>query len=836
MIPKKSLLSLLLVIGITGSLYPDPTLDHTSALSDQGLDEDENDLPDLVPARPLSDITEPVHAKIKDVTYAQYLSAVFGGEDSGYEDTKASSGYIALHNGIISSALPNAQEPEKNAFLRKMHDRSLAEQLFAHEKSAWRSTIIRNRFESTLKGYLEDQFLLHLLGTHSIPYKEISSMDFYILQTQKAVVVINDDRTPLQRTEIDYLARLIPGAAQRAAHVHSQKGGTFRITPEDLYGALEQESAEINNKKGVAFGRQLFETYLATVPSLEGELKQGKNHNELHVNGTRVYSLTYGPSPSAFPDGSWLSATEIKELAEAITKNSILPHYPADQVSAVALENIHFLEYTSRHPLEERISNNLELSWLRTELEKKPQKFQALFLISFEKQWTSCVITKMHDKVTFTVIDPHNKDRQYEEAITALVDTVQEALQIAKKLAPEKKKDDFIKDLLGEKEETSTDTTAATKKNSVNYDAPLVNLRDDEIPSLEDLFGGKIPNEVAICIKQMKREAAPRSAGTKLKNCLLLYGPPGTGKSTIAQVMARAAGRKIVYAGGGDFRDAYQGSGKAKLDALFAEALKLGNCIILIDEIDGTSSRLQPHGSTQEDNRALKSFITTLDQYRHDPRIFVICTTNYPENIDPAVMRRCKTIEIPLPDYAKRKKIINYYLHQNGIEVVSRTPHALSPDFYDKILSATEGFSGDDIGEMINNAVYEYQEGLKPEYRLGVDFRFQGIDLYNKSILANLGELALLPLTPVFMVIGESDLDKHVYSAYMRRIKLRKDLKENERKNDPTDKYAKDPFMTRFYNRNYDNAGTAIERGFWDILVRHGWKKVFRAMKINILD
>ncbi len=70
----------------------------------------------------------------------------------------------------------------------------------------------------------------------------------------------------------------------------------------------------------------------------------------------------------------------------------------------------------------------------------------------------------------------------------------------------------------------------------------------------------------------------------------------------------------------------------------------------------------------------------------------------------------------------------------------------------------------------------------------------------------------------------------------MRRIKLRKDLKENERKNDPTDKYAKDPFMTRFYNRNYDNAGTAIERGFWDISVRHGWKKVFRAMKINILD
>jgi hypothetical protein len=205
----------------------------------------------------------------------------------------------------------------------------------------------------------------------------------------------------------------------------------------------------------------------------------------------------------------------------------------------------------------------------------------------------------------------------------------------------------------------------------------------------------------------------------------------------------------------------------------------------------------------------------------------VICTTNYPENIDPAIMRRFKRIEIPLPDYPKRKKIVSYYLKQNGVRVASRTPNALSPDFYDKLISATDGFSGDSLGDMINNAVYEYEEGLAPESRIGLGFRFQGIDLYNKGVFENLGELLLLPLMPVFMVVGESELDKHVYSQYKRQLKIQADIKENERKNDPNDRFAKEPFFTRILKRNFDHAGTALERGCWDMAARQVWHRAF---------
>ena len=90
---------------------------------------------------------------------------------------------------------------------------------------------------------------------------------------------------------------------------------------------------------------------------------------------------------------------------------------------------------------------------------------------------------------------------------------------------------------------------------------------------------------------------------------------------------------------------------------------------IMIDEIDGTSSKIEQRGSTEEDNRALKSLITTLDQHRHDPDLFIFCTTNYPDRIDPAIMRRFTTISIPLPKLQGRKKIVERYFNLNGVKV-----------------------------------------------------------------------------------------------------------------------------------------------------------------------
>lgn len=730
---------------------------------------------------------------VLDVAYQQYST----GPSSEGSGSPAASGYNALKSGLISLELPQANEIQRKEILNKIQDQGASNALFADEKSPWRALVIKKRVEKTVRNYLlYKYYMAFLLAAKSITQAQ------------------NEQEQASLQAEFEYVAELIQDAAQR----HARKigaGETLTSSREEIYAALEEEA----QSKGRKFDQALWEKYFGQLQPISAQLKTDCNHNKVLEGEKIVYQELYGPknTQEQSPNGSWLSGSEIKTLAAEAIQD------PSDMPGQVKDVSVHALEFTSKPTLEENQLITKEISWLHAELGKNPQEFKTLFFIGFEKEWTSCLISKSGKTITLTLLDPLNKDRHKEKGIALLADAIQDAL--SPKASPSPNLDPF----LGPKGDKKDGAAPQ------NYNAPLAHLKDDEIPSLQDLFGEKIPNVVNVCIKQMEQDTPKKSAGTKLKNCLLLYGPPGTGKSTIAQVMARAAGRDIVYAGGGDFRDAYQGSGKAKLDALFAEAKRRGNCIILIDEIDGTSSRLQPHGSTQEDTRAIKSLITTLDQYRQDPDIYVICTTNYPENMDPAILRRFKTIEIPLPDYQKRKKIIDYYLKKNEVVVASKTPDAVSPDFYDKLLSATEGFSGDTLGEMINSAVFEFQAGLEPEYRMNLDFRTKGIDFTNKSIFANLGELLLLPLTPLFMMIGESALDKHLYSQYMHQINLRRDLKENERKNDPTDKYAKEPsFFTRVAKRNYDHATTALENSFWQLVMQAGWKKALQAAGISL--
>jgi hypothetical protein len=691
-----------------------------SIVSTQAQDSQEHP---LVDSRPLFE------GKVVDITYQQYKGTHFGTQNDS-EDEEAQSGYEALASGLSSWKLPRVSEGEKVALLQRVHDQS-AHKLFAQENSSWRSQVIEYRRRSSLSNYLTTCYLIGLIS-------EMNKID--LMEDTK--------KRSSEQSEIEALVICIGSASERIIKTHSPLIQPFTITPHDMYQALE-EVARVK-LPGLPFDRSICEKHLSKAVTITGKLRSSVNRNEIFTDDKLVHQEQYGPKDSTLSlDGSWLSSSDLTHILERELNEPST--YFADLKTPA--NSVYFLEFSKNPTQAERLFNDATWKKVKAQLEKKSTESTALFLINFDTEWVSCIMTVDRRNISFTVIDPSNKDRRQEPGMISLAQFVKALVSPASQTVP-------------------TPTKKQDQAVGPNYDAPLAFLPDSEIPTLQDLFGDTIPNTFRLYLKHMQNRSTKQPSGMKPKNCLLLYGPPGTGKSTIAQVMARTAGKNIVYAGGGDFRDEFQGSGKAKLDALFAEAKKRGNCVIIIDEIDGTSSRMQPVGSTQEDNRALKSLITTLDQYRYDPDIFVICTTNYVENIDPAITRRFKAIEIPLPNYTQRKKIIDYYLARNGITVLSKTPDAISPDFYDKLISATEGFSGDNIGEMINNGVFEYREKLQPEHYISLNFRTKGVDLQNKSILANLGELALLPLTPLFMLIGESDLDKHIYSSYLQQVKL----------------------------------------------------------------
>lgn len=77
-------------------------------------------------------------------------------------------------------------------------------------------------------------------------------------------------------------------------------------------------------------------------------------------------------------------------------------------------------------------------------------------------------------------------------------------------------------------------------------------------------------------------------------------------------------------------------------------------------------------------------------------RIVVLGATNLPNSLDPAVLRRLpKRYAVNLPSAGQRQKIFEILLKKAS----------LAPNFsLDRLITATEGFSGSDIKEMCRNA------------------------------------------------------------------------------------------------------------------------------------
>ena len=100
-----------------------------------------------------------------------------------------------------------------------------------------------------------------------------------------------------------------------------------------------------------------------------------------------------------------------------------------------------------------------------------------------------------------------------------------------------------------------------------------------------------------------------------------------------------------------------------------------------------------------------------------DTRIIVLGATNLPNALDPAVLRRLpKRYAVGLPNAVQRRKIFDILLKRAS----------LAPDFsIDRLVVATEGYSGSDIKEMCRNAA------MIPlrEY-----FQVHGTDLENRQV------------------------------------------------------------------------------------------------------
>jgi len=302
------------------------------------------------------------------------------------------------------------------------------------------------------------------------------------------------------------------------------------------------------------------------------------------------------------------------------------------------------------------------------------------------------------------IIEERKKPLSFPKVSSEIVDFDETVIKILKKALqqdPENRfqsASEFTQALNGEIEIEDADTVQKVKSGEKD-DKKLKTQKAkgkgfDAIAGLDDLK------------KEMKRSVIdvlqnPEKAeryGAKLPNGMVLYGPPGCGKTFFAKHFAEEVGFNFMLATPSTLKSRYINATQENIAKMFEDAEKNAPTIIFIDEIN----ELLPNRDSDSHEMAKSAVNEMLAQMDRtgEKGIFIIGATNYPDMIDPAMLRSGrleKKFYLPPPDSKLRKALFEMSLNQRkkvldfGID-------------YDSLSILTENYVSSDIESIVNEA------------------------------------------------------------------------------------------------------------------------------------
>ncbi|WP_244145339.1 AAA family ATPase [Paraburkholderia mimosarum] len=139
------------------------------------------------------------------------------------------------------------------------------------------------------------------------------------------------------------------------------------------------------------------------------------------------------------------------------------------------------------------------------------------------------------------------------------------------------------------------------------------------------------------------------------RNGILLFGDGGNGKSFFAEGLAGELDMPFLSISYGDIASKWVNETPAKVKAVFAEARRIGICVLFIDEID---SFIKPRdGNVHSMDRDLTNVMLTEIVGLRGSKVILVAATNFLGGIDCAGTRDGRfdfKIEIPPPDVTAR--------------------------------------------------------------------------------------------------------------------------------------------------------------------------------------
>lgn len=184
--------------------------------------------------------------------------------------------------------------------------------------------------------------------------------------------------------------------------------------------------------------------------------------------------------------------------------------------------------------------------------------------------------------------------------------------------------------------------------------------------------------------------------GVTIPNGMLLYGPPGCGKTFFAKHFAEEVGFNFILITPSALKSRYVNATQENIAKMFEEAEKEAPTIIFIDEMN----ELVPNRDSEVhemSKSAVNEMLAQMDR-TGEKGIFIIGATNYPDMIDPAMLRAGrldKKFYLPPPDFEARKAMFEMYLKDRPLD--------FGMD-YEELSTLTEYYVSADIEFLVNEA------------------------------------------------------------------------------------------------------------------------------------
>ena len=195
---------------------------------------------------------------------------------------------------------------------------------------------------------------------------------------------------------------------------------------------------------------------------------------------------------------------------------------------------------------------------------------------------------------------------------------------------------------------------------------------------------------------------------------LIIAGPPGMGKSVLVEAIAHELNKKVVDLEPGMYRSMWYGHTEKIIRKIFENIKHRNDVVVLFDDAEYLMSR---NMSMHEGYIAEISTFLKLFQERERPLIAL--TANYPELIDPALLRPGRVdvlVVLGYPDKNFRRKIVHTTAKKYGIKI--------SEDILEEAVRLTRWFSSAEIDAMIRMAIMKGKGTLTSENLLWARKRF----------------------------------------------------------------------------------------------------------------